>query len=287
MTEHTTGVVYGLASEAYHAGPGLSHSGAKRLMRSPFHYWALAQQREAPPKAPTPQMVNGTLVHCALLEPEQFDVRYAVIPDDLGTKASKAYKEWAAVVLTNGCEAITPQQRDAAQAQADALRTLPIVQQLMAGDHVGHAESSAYWVDPDSGVHCKCRPDWASHGWGDDGRGVLLLDVKTTADASPEAFAKSVVNFGYHTQDDWYCQGYGIAARLPVLGMVFVVVESEFPHAVAAYSLDADALQLARMKNRDARALYAQCATKNEWPSYPREVTELSLPRWALKELTE
>jgi hypothetical protein len=268
------GVLLGLDNEAYHKGPGLSHSGLKRLRKSPFHYRELERERDVPPAAPTPQMFNGTLTHCALLEPSQFDVRYVVGPDV--DKRSKEWREFTKQVPT--CEVITSLQRDAAFRQADALRRLPDVAALLSS---GEPEVSAYWIDEATHVLCKCRPDWVSSGWGDSGRAVMLLDVKTASDASPEGFSKAVANFGYHTQADWYCTGYALATGLEVLGMLFAVVESEYPHACAAYMVDDDALLRARMDNRKALELYARCAANDEWPGYPTGIQVITLPRWA------
>jgi hypothetical protein len=267
------GIQHGLSSEAYHHGPGLSHSELKRLRRTPFHYHALLDP-SAPAKEPTPAMFNGTLVHCALLEPEHFELRYVIAPDV--HKSSNVYKEFAQRCISGGLAPITQQQRDAAFAQAKALRTLPDVAALLAN---GFPEVSAYWRDPSTNVLCKCRPDWVGPvGYG---KGAVLLDVKTASDASPEGFAKSVANFGYHTQADWYCTGYELATGVSVHGMVFAVVESEFPHACAAYMLDDEALRRAREDNRAALNKYAQCSEADHWPGYPREIQVITLPRWA------
>jgi hypothetical protein len=269
----SNGVLLGLANEAYHKGPGLSHSGLKRMRKSPYHYHELALgTHEVPPPAPTLQMMNGTLTHCALLEPSQFDARYVVGP--AVDKRSKEWREFTKQVPT--CEVITSLQRDAAFRQADALRRLPDVAALLSS---GEPEVSAYWIDPETQVLCKCRPDWVSPvGYG---RGVVLLDVKTASDASPEGFSKAVANYGYHTQADWYCTGYALATGLEVHGMLFAVVESEYPHACAAYMLDDEALQRARLDNREALALYARCAANDEWPGYPTDIQVITLPRWA------
>lgn len=268
------GLHHDIPNEAYHSGPGLSHSGVKRLRRTPFHFRALLDRTDAAPRStPSPQMINGTLTHCALLEPLQFDSRYVIGPEI--SKNSKLYKDFAAS-LPNGVELISQQQRDAAFRQAEALRELPDIGTLLSS---GDPEVSAFWTDADTGVLCKCRPDWVSPvGYGN---GVVLLDVKTAADASPEGFAKAVANFGYHTQADWYCAGYSAASGLDVHGMVFAVVESEFPHACAAYMLDDTALARARDDNRAALRLYAKCETAQSWPGYSPAIQIITLPRWA------
>lgn len=259
----------------YHAGPGLSVSGAKRILASPFHYHALAQPHDAPPKAPTPAMVNGTLTHCALLEPREFDKRYAAGGEG-ADKRSKEWREFAKHMADSGLEIITHQQREAAMRQAAALRALPVVAELLAD---GVAEQSVYWKDHAHGLLLKCRPDWrasVAHG-----RGAVLLDVKTAVDASPEGFGKACANFGYFMQAPWYCEGVATALGLEVHGMVFAVVESEFPHACAAYMLSDEALALGRERNALARKRYAQCVASGEWPGYPQEIQVIDLPRWA------
>lgn len=269
--------VDGLPNEDYHQGPGLSVSGAKRLLVSPFHFHALAQPHAAPPKAPTPAMQNGTLVHCALLEPDQFDLRYVTAPEGLD-KRSKAWRDFAAGSEEWGIEVITSVQRDAAMRQAAALRALPAVAELLDAPD-GFAERSVYWRDHAHGLLLKCRPDFMSpvaHH-----KGAILLDVKTAADASPEGFAKSCANFGYYMQDPWYCEGVAAALGVEVHGMVFGVVESEFPHACAAYMLSDEARDFGRQRIARARQVYRDCTASGTWPGYPQDIQVIDLPRWA------
>lgn len=266
--------LHDVTNTEYHQGPGLSVSGAKRLLVSPFHFHELAQPREAPPKAPTAAMVNGTLVHCALLEPDEFNARYVIAPDI--DKRTKDYKEFAKAAAELDMQLVPRLDWHRAHAQAAALRRLPAVTELMAH---GVAEASVYWRDVAHGLLLKCRPDWKApvgHG-----RGVVLLDVKTAIDASPDGFAKACANWGYHLQDPWYCEGVQAAEGVEVHGMVFAVVESEFPHACAAYMLSDDARALGREAIARARLRYVECMDTNTWPSYPQDIQVIDLPRWA------
>jgi hypothetical protein len=269
----TPGVHRGMSNAAYQASDALSVSQVKRLRRSPFHYRALLSPT-APQKAPTPQMLNGTLTHCALLEPDAFPLRYVVGPD-----LNKNSNAWRAFIAEHAAfEVIDQQAKDRAHAQADALRALPEVAELMAH---GEAEVSAFWHEEVGGVPvlCRCRPDWVSHKPG--ALGCVLLDVKTTTDASPEGFARACNTFDYHLQADWYCRGYELASGLRVHGMVFVVVESEFPFAAAAYMLSDRALELAHQQNRDALRTFARCQAAQSWPGYAQGIRVIDLPQWA------
>lgn len=280
MTEHADrkALRFGMANEAYRRASGLSHSEAKLIrIKTPWH---LAQLREHPQErgAPSPQMQLGSATHCAVLEPEEFAKRYEVAPDL--NKNSNAWKDFVSKCVENGVTAIAPDMHEKAHGMRASVMQDPEIRDVLAN---GDAEVSAWWTDPETGLLCKCRPDYV-RDYGDSG--VLLVDLKTSADASPESFSRSIATFGYHTQCDWYCDGYARASGRPVIGMLFVVVESEFPHACASYTLDEEALLHARHLNARARALYANCQKSGRWVGYGGTRT-LGLPRWALKNETE
>lgn len=241
------------------------------MAQSPRHFYGLQLDPTRPPGGTTPSMRNGTLVHTLVLEPQQFDARYVVRPDGLDGR-TKEGKAWAADNL--GREHLEPKDLAAAVAQAGALRELPDVAALLTD---GVAESSAFWIDQATGELCKCRPDWTSPV----GDGVVLLDVKTTSDASPDGFGRQVWNMRYHLQAAWYSDGYTLATGRPVHGFVFAVVENTWPHCAAAYMLDDAAMEKARTENRRLLDLYAQCKASGQWPGYPSEIQPLTLPAWA------
>ena len=269
-------IIRGLDNVAYHSGPGLSYSGVKRLARTPLHFHALAEPHEGFTATPSAAMFAGTLAHCATLEPDQFDARYPQGPE----VATRAAREWKAFCADHpGAEPVTRAQREIAFAQAASLRAHPVVAELL---RAGEPEISVYWRDPPTGILCKCRPDWV-HRCGTTARpAAILLDVKTCQDASAQGFAKSVANFGYHGQADWYCTGFELATGIPVQGMVFAAVESEFPYAAAAFMVDDTAMSAARERNRRALISYQQCERAQSWPGYPTDLQVISLPAWGL-----
>lgn len=270
--EPMTGLIRGLSNATYHATAALGASGLKRLAQSPAHYYGAALHADRPVVQPTPAMAAGTLAHCLILEPEALSSRYIVKPEGLDGR-TKEGKAWTASVAP-GLEVISADQLATAERQADAVFELPQIAELLA---TGEPEVSAFWIDDNTGTHCKCRPDWVTPV----GDGVILLDVKTGQDASPAGFARSVVRFGYHLQAEWYSTGFEKASGQRVLGFVFVVVESDWPHAAAAYMLDEEAMTKARDENRRLVALHAECTTRNDWPAYSSEIQPLSLPAWA------
>lgn len=268
------GVIHGLSIEAYHGDKAaVSKSGLDDVARSPFHYWSTHLDPTRPPEAPRTSDADmaGALLHCALLEPDEFGRRYAIGPD-----VSRATKEWKSFVADNpGREHIKPGQHAAAMRQADALRALPEVRDALRR---GHAEVSAYWRDPQTGVLCRCRPDWVTPvGEGQ----VILFDAKTYSNASPAEFARQIARMAYHRQAAMYTDGYGIAANASVEAFVFGAVEVEWPHAATAIMLDQASIDQGRREVADLLRIYAKCLATNKWPSYSDSIVQVSLPRWA------
>ena len=271
-TQPFVGIVHDLDNADYHALSDLGSSGLKALAKSPAHYYGAYLDPNRPKAESTAAQKAGTLAHCAILEPHALDARYVIKPEghDGRTKEGKA---WCAQMA--GFEIITADQLLTAKRQSVALRQIPKIAALLSR---GRPEVSAFWVDPETGVRCKCRPDWVAP----DGEGVVLVDLKTCQDASPEGFAKAVAKYSYHLQAAHYSAGYAAASGQRVKAFVFACVEADYPHAAAAYQLDDVSMQ----EGIDLRAglleLFADCQRSNVWPGYSQDIQPLSLPSWAL-----
>jgi hypothetical protein len=247
----------------YHADPAVSASHLHAVAKSPYHYWSryLDPKRSAP--EPTAAMRLGSLVHCAVLEPEDLLQRYGVC----APRNTKAGKEQAERMAAAGIEAVTSSDMALALSMALSVRLHPAAAALLAH---GKAEQSFWWDDAATGLRCKCRPDWYA--------GATVVDLKTTTDASPAGFARSVATFRYHVQASHYLAGLHGAERF-----VFIAVEKTAPYAVAVYELDAAAMAAGdELRQRDMRVI-ADCQATKEWPGYGDDCQALSLPSWALR----
>jgi len=248
-------------NDEYHADPAVSASHLHAVAKSPAHYYARYIDPNRKPTIPTAAMKLGTLVHTAVLEPDEVYKRYAVCPP----RNTKAGKEAAAEMAANGIEAVTQSDWDMARDMCEAVYAHPIAAELLSE---GAPEQSIWWTDPTTKQRCKCRPDWLK------GDGTII-DLKTTQDASANSFAKSVANFRYHVQQAHYQNGTG-AERF-----IFIAVEKFPPYGVGIYELDAEAVaEGSRLAARDLRRI-ATCHQINEWSGYSPAITPLSLPTWA------
>jgi hypothetical protein len=257
----------------YHAHAAISKSHLDQVAKSPLHYWAryLDPNRVVP--EPTPAMAIGSAVHTHVLELDQWDARYVSAPDgiDRRTKAGKA--EWEAFTTAATGRTVLPKaDADLVMRMAHSVFSHPAAAMLLALP--GKAETTHMWTDAATGLECKCRPDWLT----DDGR--LMVDLKTTEDASPRGFAKSIAQWRYHVQASWYLDGIEQATGTRPEQFLFLCVEKKAPYAVAVYAADAEMIAAgAHTAARDLDVL-ATCKAANAWPSYSDQIEPISLPPW-------
>lgn len=266
------GIYDGITNAEYHGGPGVSKSMLDVIAaKSPMHLQYL--RSAANDNEPTAAQALGTAFHSLLLEPDDFAASYVVAPKfDKRTKDGKA--GWEAFQAEHEGKQFIDADMDAIlSAMREAVHAHPVARALITAP--GHAERSVYWTDPITGELCRCRPDY----WREDG---IIVDVKTTDDASPEGFAKSVANWRYHVQDPFYTDGIHQATGIAPRGFVFLVVEKKAPHAVAVYSLDRESRDLGRMEYRRDLQRYADCVRSGKWPGYGEVIQEIGVPQWKL-----
>lgn len=260
--------IYGdISNNEYHSGDGVSKTSLDKIAKSPAHYLHhLSHKSES-----TPAMDIGTATHTLILEPEKFDDEIAVLPDgiDRRTKAGKAaYAEFQEV--SAGKVIIKADEFDAIQRMRDAVMAHPSAAQLLTG---GIAEQSAYWVDEDTGMLCRCRPDFTV--------GRVLLDLKTTDDASPVAFGRSAAKYRYEVQGAFYLDGMN-AAGANIDEFAFIVVEKKPPYAVAVYVMEPDHFDAGRIKYNNDLATLKDAVESDSYKGYGDEPQPLLLPKWAL-----
>lgn len=167
---------------------------------------------------------------------------------------------------------LSPEVWDQLHAMANAVHSHPAAGALLTGCP-GEAEKSVYWNDATTGVLCRCRPDW----WRDDN---VIVDLKTTEDASPEGFAKSMANYRYDVQAAYYLDGVQQATGKRPKAFVFIAVEKKPPYGVGVYVLDSDSLELGRAQHQHDLRIYAECVRTGEWPGYGDKIQTISLPAW-------
>ena len=274
MMKPTPGAHHGVPFKDYLSWDAVSVHDLMLVSRSPAH---LREARLAP-KEPTANMRFGTAAHAwILLEPPDAAKEIIVCPKvDRRTKAGKAaYAEFEAEAGDR--TVVSEEEADQLCRMKAAVHDSPAARGLLLA--APDREVSCCWDSASQpGMLCRGRPDAMSR--------KLIVDLKTSFDASPKEFARSAANFKYHAQAAYYLDGLKRIGEVDDDAMfAFVVVEKLPPYGVACYVLDDDAMQAGRAFYMDALATYAECRTSNHWRSYSAtdKVETLSLPRWALE----
>jgi len=70
---------YSIEEDEYHKLTAFSNTDLKLIARSPAHYYAARLDPAREEKEPTPAMIAGRILHCAILEPDLFDSRFVVV----------------------------------------------------------------------------------------------------------------------------------------------------------------------------------------------------------------
>lgn len=266
-----------LTNDEHHAHHAIGASGLKLLQRSPLHYWAryLAPDRE--PDQPTQAMQIGTAWHCAVFEPDEFDARFVAIPEGLDRRTKEGKALYAEIEASGRTPFAAATVADI-QAMANAARRHPEFMALCRMPHL--TERSLFWHDADTGLACKIRPDFFIAPCAEFPGGVVL-DGKSTTDASASEFGRQAFNLDYALQAAWYVDGFQAAHNTPEPpAFLWLAQEKERPYATAMYRAGDDLLEYGRRQYRPMLELLAECIKRNEWPGYPTSVEPLALPSW-------
>jgi len=271
-----TQALMNLSNEEYHAHPAVSKSSLDLIARSPKHYWAKYVDPNRVASEPTAAMLLGTAVHTHILEPDTWDLRYITAPEGIDRRTKAGKESFAAFQKDAGDRVtITSDDTDLVMAMGRAVRD-HMAANILINKGLGKAENTYMWLDDTTGLHCKCRPDWISNG------GSILVDLKTTEDASLKEFQRSIAKYNYHNQAAWYLKGVEQAIGIRPKQFLFICVEKRSPHCVAVYAADAAMIAAGETATRKALDTLAVCRAADSWPGYSDDIEPISLPPWML-----
>jgi len=264
--------IHDIANSDYHSSRGISRSALMEFKRSPFHYWHkhLRNSDDIGVES-TSAMIMGNLIHTMVLEPHKFDDEFVMRPEmDRRTNAGKlAFNQFTATLA--GRIGVTYEQVQQADAISKAVIASELAQALLSDCKI---EQSIYFTHADTGIQCKVRPD----AW----NGSIVVDLKTTNDASYRAFQTSAFRYGYFLQAGMIYEALR-SIDMVLEKFVILAVEKDAPHAVAVYVLDAEAIGYGCAQFHTLMASYAQCQQNDKWPGFGLQV--LTVPTYANYEI--
>lgn len=268
----------------YHSDTSrISATMLKVFSQSPERYYRQFVTKELNVEQ-TEAMRLGSMLHCYVLEGEQFHQRYAVMPDfsqdarnvtakgqRSTSKATKFYEESVAAWRAENCDTITITSDELALADTISKAILSHDQAGALVLAAGDVETPIFWHDV---LPKRCRPDKIIRDFG------VIVDLKTCEDASPQGFARAAAKYRYDIQAAHYREGalhqYGEPFRF-----IFLAVGKHPPHEVALYELTDDDLEAAERKCDELITEIARRQAEDDWKAYwQRGIVSLSLPKW-------
>lgn len=269
MPINPPGYVQGVPEDIYHGHDSVSNSGLKLVNRSPAHF------KYPPERESTRAMVVGSALHMACLQPDLFYENYILLRN-VKARTEKAYKEAKEEfgeenVLVKGEISKVEGIVNSLRSNTEALKLL---------EQEAWNELSGFVADPETGIMCRHRFDKLT-------KNAVAIDLKTTTDARPSAFSRSVMNFGYHVQDAFYTDQFRWITGDELVSFAFIVVEVDSPYAVKIYYLGDESRCIGRDTYRKGLNAYAYCKDMDEWTAYNDEPEEINVPQWALNAYDE
>ena len=252
-----------MTEKEYRAAEGINKSTLWEIRKSPAHYrYLLSHQRED-----TAALKMGRAIHAAVLTPTAYKREWIIIPEGIDRRTKAGREEYEQFLkLAEGKETISTQDAQIVKAIASAIRKNKSAHDLLKGTR---RERPIFWED-DEGNKCKCRIDAMKPG--------IIIDLKTTTDASTEAFTREAFKYGYDVQAAHYIEGYQAAngGKTPV--WYFIAVEKAEPYAVNILKAGTDFIDHGAVTRRKLIQLLRKCQEADSFPDYG--INEIIMPKW-------
>lgn len=284
-------IIRGMPSDVYHSIEGLSNSGLKMLLDCPAKYYYKYLSGEYEPKE-KPSFKIGKACHKYILEgKEAFFEEYWHNPyseftkTDLVNLLKTAYNydntilkfpvsDLMEVLLDNsGVErkSIHLNQNELNQVIGTSRAIKNNKHALAAFSQKGESELSIFWIDEESGILLKCRPDFLPYDC------KLVPDYKTAESVNPNTFYGDFVKYGYHVQSAMYEQGIKAVTGIEVEEFFFITQEKEPPYITQVYLPPKGLVDFGGKAVRKAINTYIECKEKGYWDTYSEHIIQMSL----------
>jgi len=157
-------------------------------------------------------------------------------------------------------------------AMVDALHHHTIAKKLM---QFPDREVTGIFQDYGTDLWCKIRPDLISH------EQKIIVDLKSTVDASVDKFSRDIFKFGYHVSAAWYKYGTEQITG-DRYAFIIVAVEKSPPYGINCFNITGTAIRKAWDKISNITGDLADCVRDNSWPSYKPFLHEPDVPGWVM-----
>ena len=278
----------------YHAvKDAISASTMKLLKVSPAHY------KEGEKVEETDAMIFGSAYHCYILEPERFQTDFYIFDDSMmyeklitdgfkSPRSTKEYKEWqeSEMRVIGERKVISMEQFKTIEKMKEKLMRHPMAKSLLTN---GESEVGLFGqivTMNDKTVNVKLKADYIKT------KKRIVVDLKTTADASLDGFTRLAAQGDYQLQAAFYLDMVQrfYEDEMP-WSFVFIAQEKKAPYAFNLFEAGVKFIGQGRYEYELLIGLYAHCLEAGRWPGYQIfcanrfGMVELNLPAYAIQPL--
>lgn len=267
----------GIPAAKYHADcapqPSLSSSTAKTLLtESPCKAWYSSQRLNPEYRDDRdPKFDRGTAAHSMILEDD--DSKLVIVQaDDWRTKAAKEQRDQANAA---GKTAILERHFDSVKRMV--LAALAFIKESEIAEYWPNAESEVTSIWTEGGIWKRARFDRITK----DRR--VIIDYKSTTDASPDVFSRQIPRMHYHIQEAFYRDAV-VAHGHAEPKFVFLAQADEPPHECSLHGCDPAMQEIAEAEVKRATDIWRQCITSGKWPSYGGRIHWTAPTAWMMQD---
>lgn len=278
MTKISANGHYTLTFDEYFSdicvGHSVSSTGLKLIeSKSLAHYWFHSTLNPNRPIVDTSAMRFGRACHAWTLGEPCFNTAYVISPyENFRTKEARTWREQQDRTV------ITAEEFDRIKAMTAAIRSHQLLRNAFTD---GEAEQSLVWVDKETGLWCKSRPDWLPN------KLHFVPDLKSTISAKPETFTRQAFALGYHQSAALCLDGLREVLGWKDATYYFVAQEKEPPYVAIPFLMRQHDIELGRMLNRSALRKLARALDADRWPAYAEGAVEICMPAWSEKQILD
>jgi len=275
--------IYDVPFNTYRTWKAVNGSTLKQALKSWAHY---RHAELFPSDSTTDDLEFGKAFHLVTLEPGR--AADLIVCEPEGDGRFKEVKEARAKFReTLSPESIVLSAKDKADLSLMAASLRMNADAAAILNRPGKNEQSMIWTDAKTGLDCKGRVDRIV----ETKTALLIVDIKTANDASPEKFARDAIRLGYDISAAHYVEGYrAIVAPAKPIEFVWIVIEKDAPYAVSVYragepECEPDMLTHGRVRRARLLKELAACRKAGIYPGYTKAMQPLRVPAWNASQL--
>lgn len=246
-----------ITDKTYNELDAIRRSDLWKIKQSPLHFKYFMDNEEEDAKA----LEFGIAMHMALLEWEQFELEYSILPKfDKRTKQGKSdYENF--LIRNEGKRFLTLEEKEQIIAMRSAVMSHPVAKELITNSVT--REEAFLTTDSETGEKVKVKADIITKYNGHD----YIVDYKTTQSCKDRAFESSVKKYGYKFQAGFYTDVIE-QCNLQRYRFAFIGQEKTAPYAVRVYWCDDDFVRAGKVEYHNLLRLYHHCKETDTWNGY-------------------